>query len=113
MPPHESFALAHGVWFENDSLLTGLLRDRLGTADGCQLNSRHRQAVKSLNEGLTATATAPDGVVEAVDSPRSPFCLGVQWHPDNFLRTGEFDHSSKPSSRRAASRPRRRLTSLP
>ena len=84
VPPHESSALAHGVWFENDSLLTGLLRDRLGSADGCQVNSRHRKAVKSLGEGLTATATAPDGLVEAVENPRSPFCLGVQWHPETF-----------------------------
>ena len=37
------------------------------SADGCQVNSRHRKAVKSLGEGLAATATAPDGLVEAVD----------------------------------------------
>jgi putative glutamine amidotransferase len=36
------------------------------------------------------TATAPDGVVEAIERPASRFCVGVQWHPENFLRTGEF-----------------------
>ena len=37
-----------------------------------------------------ATATAPDGVIEAIERPASTFCLGVQWHPENFWRTGEF-----------------------
>ena len=41
--------------------------------------------------GLVATATAPDGVIEAIESPDRRFCLGVQWHPENFWRTGEFD----------------------
>jgi putative glutamine amidotransferase len=36
------------------------------------------------------SATAPDGVIEAVEDPGKRFCLGVQWHPENFYRTGEF-----------------------
>jgi putative glutamine amidotransferase len=46
--------------------------------------------VKAVGEGLVVTATAPDGVIEAVEDPRQRFCLGVQWHPENFYRTGEF-----------------------
>ena len=34
--------------------------------------------------------TAPDGVVEAIERPARTFCVGVQWHPENFWRTGEF-----------------------
>jgi CTP synthase (UTP-ammonia lyase) len=33
---------------------------------------------------------APDGVIEAIEDPAAKFCLGVQWHPENFFRTGEF-----------------------
>ena len=33
---------------------------------------------------------APDGVVEAIERADARFCLGVQWHPENFWRTGEF-----------------------
>ena len=44
----------------------------------------------ALGKGLVATATAPDGVIEAVEDPAKRFCLGVQWHPENFYRTGEF-----------------------
>ena len=42
------------------------------------------------SEGLVVSATAPDGVVEAVEDPSQRFCVGVQWHPENFYRTGEF-----------------------
>ena len=36
------------------------------------------------------SATATDGVVEAIEKADADFCLGVQWHPENFWRTGQF-----------------------
>jgi putative glutamine amidotransferase len=54
------------------------------------VNSRHHQAIKAAGEGLVAVATAPDGIIEAVEDTAHRFCLGVQWHPENFYRTGEF-----------------------
>lgn len=90
VPPHQSYALAHEVWFEKDSLLGSLLKDRLSDADSCEVNSRHHQAVKQVASGFRVTATAPDGVIEAIEDPAARFCLGVQWHPENFWRTGEF-----------------------
>ena len=85
-----SFELAHEVWVERDSLLASLLRDRLVDGDSCEVNSRHHQAVSKLASGLRVTATAPDGIIEAIEEPSAKFCLGVQWHPENFWRTGEF-----------------------
>jgi putative glutamine amidotransferase len=90
VPPHQPFSHAHEVWLEKDSLLASLLRERLNDADSCDVNSRHHQAVKRLAAGFRVTATAPDGVVEAIEDPAATFCLGVQWHPENFWRTGEF-----------------------
>jgi len=90
VPPHQSYALAHEVWFEKDSLLGSLLKDRLSDADSCEVNSRHHQAVRQAAAGFRVTATAPDGVIEAIEDPAARFCLGVQWHPENFWRTGEF-----------------------
>jgi len=84
------FAIAHDVWLTPDSLLERTMRERLEEADSCAVNSRHHQAPNELGEGLVATATAPDGVVEAVEDPGRRFVLGVQWHPENFWRTGEF-----------------------
>ena len=60
------------------------------TVGACRVNSRHHQSVARIGRGLVATATAPDGVVEAIEAPDADFCLGVQWHPENFWRTGEF-----------------------
>jgi len=89
-PPNESYTLAHEVWLERDSLLSRLMRERLGDTDSCEVNSRHHQAVKTIAPGYIVSATAPDGVIEAIEDPTLPFCLGVQWHPENFFRTGEF-----------------------
>jgi len=84
------FAIAHDVWIESRSLLERLMGERFQAGEACPVNSRHHQAPKDLGEGLIASATAPDGVIEAIEDPSRRFCLGVQWHPENFWRTGEF-----------------------
>jgi putative glutamine amidotransferase len=89
VPPHEPFSLAHEIWVEKDSLLARLIGDRLDR-DACGVNSRHHQAVNVVAPGFKASATAPDGIIEAIEDPAARFCLGVQWHPENFWRTGEF-----------------------
>jgi putative glutamine amidotransferase len=43
---------------------------------------------------LVATAWAPDGLVEAVEDPRSDrFVLGVQWHPELGWERDPFSQS--------------------
>ena len=88
-PQHQSYELAHEVWIDKDSLLAKLMRDRL-VDEAVEVNSRHHQAVRDVARGFVASATAPDGVIEAIEDPKARFCLGVQWHPENFFRTGEF-----------------------
>ena len=90
VPPHTSFEYAHDIWMENDSLLARLMQERLNGNDSVAVNSRHHQAIKELAPGFRVVATAPDGIIEAIEDPKVPFCLGVQWHPENFWRTGEF-----------------------
>lgn len=49
-----------------------------------RVNSSHHQAVRQLGTGLRAGATAPDGVIEAIESTSAEwFCVGVQWHPES------------------------------
>ena len=42
----------------------------------------HHQSIDRLGTGLTPTAFADDGVIEAAELPGPPFVLGVQWHPE-------------------------------
>jgi putative glutamine amidotransferase len=84
------YAIAHEVWVSPESLTFELLREHIEDGEVCQVNSRHHQAVKQAAEGLEVTATAPDGVIEAMERRGSGFCVAVQWHPENFWRTGEF-----------------------
>ena len=53
------------------------------------VNSTHHQAVSRLGEGLVASAVAPDGVVEAIESSdgAGAFAVGVQWHPELLLQS--------------------------
>jgi putative glutamine amidotransferase len=60
----------------------------LGAA--CPVNSRHHQAVGQVAPSFVVSAVSEDGVVEAIERPGATFCVGVQWHPENFWKTGEF-----------------------
>ncbi|HUC59977.1 MAG TPA: gamma-glutamyl-gamma-aminobutyrate hydrolase family protein [Streptosporangiaceae bacterium] len=44
--------------------------------------THHHQGVDRLADGLTATAWADDGLVEAFELGSHPFAIGVQWHPE-------------------------------
>lgn len=69
---------SHRVRILEDSLLG----DLAGAGDA-PVNSHHHQAIEELGRELVATAWAADGIVEAVEDPRSDrFVLGVQWHPE-------------------------------
>jgi putative glutamine amidotransferase len=83
-------AAAHEVLISRASHLWAVIGPQLGMVDTCQVNSRHHQAVDRLGQGFEASATAPDGIIEAIEQLKLHFCVGVQWHPENFWRTGEF-----------------------
>ena len=69
--------LSHSVTVTSGSLLRRIVR-----TVRMRVNSSHHQAVKHVAASLIASAIAPDGVVEAVESPRHRFFLGIQWHPE-------------------------------
>jgi len=49
-----------------------------------RVNSSHHQAVKTVAAEFRIAATAPDGVIEALEATDPNwFCLGVQWNPES------------------------------
>ena len=82
--------IAHAVQITPGSRLHNALGAAVDAACTCRVNSRHHQSVGKLGADLVATAVAADGVIEAIEAPNARFCVGVQWHPENFWRTGEF-----------------------
>jgi putative glutamine amidotransferase len=52
--------------------------------ESLEVNSSHHQALNRLGHGLRTVAWAPDGIIEAVESPRDRFLLAVQWHPERI-----------------------------
>ena len=48
------------------------------------VNSMHHQGIKALANGLSASAVAPDGLIEAAESTNESYIVGVQWHPEVF-----------------------------
>lgn len=53
------------------------------------VNSSHHQAVGQVAPGCVVNAVAPDGVIEGIEDPRRPFCIGVQWHPEFILSAAD------------------------
>jgi len=57
------------------------LRDIVGVAE-MRVNSAHHQAASRVVPPAVVNATAPDGVIEGIETPNRKFCIGVQWHPE-------------------------------
>ena len=64
------------------TIVAGTQLHRIAGADRAPVNSAHHQSVKTAPAPLVVNARAPDGVIEGIEDPTRPFCLGVQWHPE-------------------------------
>lgn len=79
------FGLAHDV-----NLVPGGVMEEIFATPTIRVNSLHRQAVKRLADMLIVEGTAPDGTIEAVRvRDATGFALGVQWHPEYWIKTDE------------------------
>jgi putative glutamine amidotransferase len=83
--PEENGYGTHKVSIEPGSQLAAVA-DRTEAS----VPTHHHQAIDRLGAGLTATAWADDGIIEAIElehtrasrHQRPPFMIGVQWHPE-------------------------------
>ncbi len=95
--PEPKWALAHEVRVDSSSRLAALCG-----VGPFPVNSRHHQAVRMPEDGelagspgnthlapgpLRPTAWAPDGLVEGLEHPGRPFCVAVQWHPEDLMES--------------------------
>ncbi len=56
-----------------------------------EVNSRHHQAAGRPGPKLLVSAVSADGVIEALEDPRLPFALAVQWHPEDRIHVSAAD----------------------
>jgi putative glutamine amidotransferase len=96
LPSEWSGALAHDGAWERSSRVHAVevhpasrLSKALG-ASALRINSMHHQAIARVADGVRVVATAPDGVIEGIESARDDWwMLGAQWHPEELTATAE------------------------
>ncbi|WP_416417209.1 gamma-glutamyl-gamma-aminobutyrate hydrolase family protein [Paenarthrobacter aromaticivorans] len=99
LKPHRDLVgtfTSHAVTVLDGTRLSDILKER--TLD---ISSHHHQGVKILGRDLRVAASAPDGIIEAIEDPSADFVLGVEWHPEEqFDNEGadlfrEFVHAAQ------------------
>ena len=74
----------HSVTVKENSTLYNIYKE-----DNLFVNSFHHQAVSAPGDRFRFTATAPDGIVEAIESTEFKSIIGVQWHPECMGDAGQ------------------------
>ena len=75
--------LSHEVTINKDSKLYEILGK-----ENMMVNSFHKKQA-TPNAYYKVVATAPDGVIEAIELPDKKFNIGVQWHPEKNYKEDE------------------------
>lgn len=76
---HRYDQLGHDVALTEDSWVSQVY----GGVTRLGVNSVHHQSIKDPPQGFEVTATAPDGVIEAIERiDDARWVVGVQWHPE-------------------------------
>lgn len=75
----------HKVILNDNTLLKNIIKK-----DITEVNSRHRYAVKNVNN-FKISAMSDDGIIEAIEAKNKNFVIGVQWHPEKLIN---FDDPS-------------------
>ena len=84
MPRHET---SHAIAIEPYTHIADIIGNHT-----MRVNSFHHQALRDVAELLTVTAVAPDTVIEAVESKKHKYVVGVQFHPEE---TAAHDEASQ------------------
>ena len=71
-----------GKAYHDVEITEGTLLHKIVGKKKIPTNSSHHQGIKNAGKGMTVSAHASDGMIEAIEDPAHPFCIGVQWHPE-------------------------------
>lgn len=75
---------AHDIDVVEDSMLAGIVGKKV-----IAVNSRHKEGIVEICDKVTVAGRSDDGVIEAIEIAGHKFALGVQWHPEFFIRENE------------------------
>lgn len=79
-PKDERSSRVHPVHVEPGSRIADAVQ-----ATSLSVNSLHHQSIRDIAPGLWITASAPDGVIEGVESTDDDWwVVAVQWHPEEM-----------------------------
>ena len=73
--------VSHEISITRNSKLYNIVK-----SEKIKVNSAHHQSVNSLGKDFVSSASVSDGIIEAIEHVKHPWCIGLQWHPE-FLIT--------------------------
>lgn len=82
---YPSGLLANIFYRKIATIVEGTMLCKVMRTNRLRINSMHKQAIDKLGEGLVTCAIEDNGVVQAVEDPKKPFFLGVQFHPEAMI----------------------------
>ncbi|XVN40941.1 MAG: gamma-glutamyl-gamma-aminobutyrate hydrolase family protein [Rickettsia endosymbiont of Argas persicus] len=98
--PHPKNIVSHAIDIKPDTKLADIANNRFHI----MVNSTHHQAVCKVGNDLIISATAEDGIIEAIESTKHNFVIGVQWHSeylnDNGIDLALFEELVKASTKK-------------
>lgn len=96
----------HSVRILSDTKLAAIFGE--GQID---IRSAHHQAAEKLGNGLSVSAVAPDGIVEAIELNGDAWGIGLQWHPEDSLAdTTQIEMLFKAFAQQCAAHVKRRIS---
>ena len=79
---HEQDAVRRDALSHSVDIVPGTRLHEMAGTERMRVNTFHHQSCDEVAPGFLVSARALDGVIEAIEDPEHPFCVGVQWHPE-------------------------------
>ena len=77
--------VSHEISIKKNSKLYKIVK-----SEKIEVNSAHHQSIDSLGKDFISSASASDGIIEAIEHIEHPWCLGLQWHPEFLITNADI-----------------------